>query len=117
MARSTLVEPGQTPIELRHNFRSTAAMIEACNLIFDQKDDEPFFDSTEINYRTPALPGRGDKLSALNADGTPSVPVHVLEIQPKGEKLAIGELRRGLAQAVAREVRHLTLGAGAPEVR
>ena len=54
-ARSTLVEPGQTPIELRHNFRSTAAMIEACNLIFDQQDDEPFFDSAEINYRTPAL--------------------------------------------------------------
>jgi exodeoxyribonuclease V beta subunit len=108
-ARSKLIAPGQRPIELRHNFRSTAAMIEACNLIFDQQDEKPFFDSTEINYRTPAIPGRGDKLSALNADDTPSVPLHVLEIEPKGQKLTIGELRRGLAQAVAREVRLLTL--------
>ena len=115
-ARSELIAPGQIPIELRRNFRSTAAMIEACNLIFDQKDDEPFFDSTEINYRTPALPGQGDKLSALNANDTPSVPVHVLEIQPKGEKLTIGELRRALHPAIAAESPP-DAGSGAAEVR
>ena len=106
-ARRDLIQPGQAAIELRHNHRSTAALIEACNQILDQNDDEPFFDGAEINYRNPARPGRGGALSALNADGTPAVPVHVLEFQPRGEKLAIGELRRGLARAIAREVSSL----------
>jgi exodeoxyribonuclease V beta subunit len=106
-ARRTLVPPGQTPIELRHNFRSTAALIEACNQIFDQNDDEPFFEDAEINFQHPAVAGRGQDHSALNADGTPSVPVHVLKLEPTGKTATIGELRRGLERQIAREARGL----------
>ncbi len=104
-----LVEPeGRKPIALLDNYRSTAELIRAYNLIFDQQARPPFFDGEGITYDAPVRPGR--PLSALSADGTSTVPVHVLEIEPKGEKLSINELRRGLGRQIAREVKDLLSG-------
>jgi len=104
-----LVEPeGRKPIALLDNYRSTAELIRAYNLIFDQQARPPFFDGEGITYDAPVRPGR--PLSALSTDGTPTVPVHVLEIEPKGEKLPISELRRELARKIAREAKDLLFG-------
>ena len=83
-------------------------MIGAYNLIFDQRTERPFFDGDEITYGVPVRSGR--PLSALSTDGTTSVPVHVLEIEPNGEKLAISELRRGWRGRLPREARDLLSG-------
>ena len=46
--------------------------------IFDQEAAPPFFDGEEIRYRAPVCPGWD--LSARNADGTLSVPIHILPL-------------------------------------
>lgn len=107
-ARDHVVARGQAPVVLDTNHRSTAALIEAYNLILDQSATQPYFDGAGVTYQAPVRPGRSH--TALNADGTPSVPVHVLEIEPRGEKLGLLELRRGLARQIAREARALLFG-------
>jgi exodeoxyribonuclease V beta subunit len=100
-ARAHIVPPGFTPVLLEENHRSTPELIRAYNLILDQRASLPFFDGEHITYDAPVRPGR--HLSARNTDGTPSAPVHVLEVVPKEESLGIDELRRGLARQIARE--------------
>ena len=96
---------GLRPIPLRENFRSTAALIEAYNLILDASAKPPFFEG-EIGYPNPVAAGR--ELVALEADGSAAVPIHVLEIEPRaGDSISAGELRRGLARQIAREASRL----------
>jgi exodeoxyribonuclease V beta subunit len=109
-ARTEIQADGSEPIPLKENHRSTAELIAACNLIFDQNDESPFFSSGAIRYGDPV--GAGKSLSAMSTDGTPSPPVYVLEIEPRGETLAISELRRALARRIAREVHDVLLGPG-----
>jgi exodeoxyribonuclease V beta subunit len=102
-ARNYVGRTGSPLVLLSRNFRSTPAMIDAYNHILDQSADLPFFGGREIRYDVPVKPGRD--LIAEEADGSAYVPIHLLKIHPKGEKLGIGELRRGLARQIAREVR------------
>lgn len=98
-ARARIVED-QEPATLGSNHRSTPELIAAYNMILDPAATPPFLDG-EIRYQTPVKPGR--KLGAIEQDGTRSSPVHVLEIEPKGEALSKNELFRGLARQIARE--------------
>jgi len=103
MARERIVAD-QAPATLGENHRSTPDLIAAYNLILDPLADPPFLDG-EITYQNPVRPGR--HLVALEPGGMPAVPVHVLEIGPKGEALSKHELSRGLARRIAREAARL----------
>jgi exodeoxyribonuclease V beta subunit len=109
-ARTEIQADGSQPVPLSENHRSTAELIAACNQFFDQNDEAPFFSSGTVRYGEPVRAGKS--LSARSADGTPSPPVYVLEIEPRSETLAISELRRALARRIAREVRDVLLGPG-----
>ncbi|SIN71281.1 DNA helicase/exodeoxyribonuclease V, beta subunit [Singulisphaera sp. GP187] len=102
-ARARIVKD-QAPATLGDNHRSTPDLIAAYNLILDGAASPPFLEG-EITYQTPVKPGR--KLVALARDGSPSSPVHVLEIGPRGESLSKNELFRGLARQIAREAAHI----------
>jgi len=95
---------GSPVVPLAENYRSTPALIDAYNLILDQASPVPFFNG-RIRYDTPV--SRGQDLTVEEGDGASYAPIHILEIEPKGEKLDIAELRRGLARRIAREAREL----------
>jgi exodeoxyribonuclease V beta subunit len=110
-----LIERQASPrVPLFHNFRSTATMIEAHNRIFEQKAEPPFFRG-EIRYDKDVENAPNRDYSAYAAEeprGALTPPVYLLTIKPKGEKLAMPELRRGLGWQIAREVRKLVKGPG-----
>ncbi len=66
-------------------------LIAAYNMILDPAATPPF-STARSDTQTPVKPGR--KLGAIEQDGTRSSPVHVLEIEPKGEALSKNELFR-----------------------
>jgi len=103
-ARRVVEDSGSPRVPLASNFRSTPEMIEAYNQILDGSASEPFFDGP-IRYDVPVTAGR--KLVAEEADGSRAIPIHLLKIEPEGEKLGISELRRGLVRQIAREVRRV----------
>ena len=90
-ARQVVEDSGSPRVPLASNFRSTPDMIEAYNHILDGSASEPFFDGP-IRYDVPVTAGR--KLVAEEADGSRAIPIHLLKIEPEGEKLGISELRR-----------------------
>ena len=51
-----LSDSGAATVNLRENFRSTADMIDACNLIFDQRTESPLF-TGKIKYSPPVNAG------------------------------------------------------------
>ena len=103
---SRRVEQAGTPlVPLMENFRSTRALIDAYNSMLDPSANPSFFDG-EIRYDQPVTAGR--ELVALQADGSPATPIHLLKIEPRdGDLLSTGELKRGLARQIAREARDL----------
>jgi len=122
-ARGTVPDPGRI-ITLDRNFRSTPQMIEAYNLIFtgpagvDPLPDTPFF-SGEIKYPDPVQPGKAG-LDWRDAQGAELAPVALLPIELENGRKATGQVRRRVAEAVAREIQALLsqgtvfLDAGAP---
>ncbi len=99
------------PVALLENRRLTASLIEAYNLIFHQTADPPFFDG-DITYKQPVKAAAQHDYVALEPRGKPTRPVYLLKIEPKGDKLSMRELRRGLARQIAREIRKLQSGPG-----
>ncbi|MBI3725917.1 UvrD-helicase domain-containing protein [bacterium] len=94
---------GAKPIPLTENFRSTKALIEAFNVIFDQKAKPPFF-RDKIRYDDPVECGR-EKLVAQDAAGKPVAPIHVFDLD--AQKMSADELRGALARRIAEEIRVL----------
>ena len=99
-----IVSSDAPAVPLLENYRSTAELIDAYNHIFNRSADEPFF-TGDIQYSVPVKPGKEWVLE--NADGSQAAPVKLLKIEPNQGKLGIGELRRGLARRIAREVYQL----------
>ena len=94
-ARSALVTRSAM-VPLVENFRSTPALLDALNLIFDQKAEPPFF-SGNIRYDRPLRAGRPE-LRLVGADGEPAFPLVLVK---SGDKLT-------LAAHIAREIEALT---------
>ncbi len=67
-ARQELHSRGAASVPLNRNFRSTADLIGACNLIFDQRADAPIF-TGEIRHDTPAQCGLPDLSARTPAAG------------------------------------------------
>ena len=87
-ARELLSQIGSPRVPLIQNFRSSSALIRAYNHILDPSATPPFFDG-EIQYDQPVEAGR--ELVAMEADGSPAVPIYLLKIEPKHAGYVIGQ--------------------------
>jgi exodeoxyribonuclease V beta subunit len=79
-ARQELIDASARPIPIIHNFRSTADLIDAYNLILDQKAERPIF-TGDIKYDQPVECGVPDRI-ACNVHGRPIVPVTLMSYSP-----------------------------------
>ncbi len=105
-ARDELTAASGPPIKLLDNFRSTAALVDACNHIFDQKAPDPLF-SGAIRYDDPVRCGRPDR-TALDASGNPAIPVVVMRYQRvDGDKASAAEARAAIGRHIAVQLREL----------
>jgi exodeoxyribonuclease V beta subunit len=107
-ARAELSNSGAGIATLRENFRSTADMIEAANLIFDQKAVPPLF-TGKIKYDPPAECGR-PALRAIAADGKPIAPVTLVKFDPRDERYKFSRrMREAIGAGIAQEIRRIIL--------
>ncbi len=105
-AREKLSDSGATVVRLRENFRSTAAMIEACNLIFDQNAAPPLF-SGEIAYSHPVKCGR-PALQAVAPDHRPIAPVTLIKFQPRDDRYRSSrQMRESIGPRIADAIRRI----------
>jgi exodeoxyribonuclease V beta subunit len=113
-ARQHIEQQASPRVPLLYNFRSTAALIEACNLIFRQSAASPFFRG-EIKYDkdVETAPKRDyAAYVATGPEGPPTRPVYLLKFKTKRETFSMAELRRGLGWQIAREIRKLLTDPG-----
>lgn len=80
-ARTELRSAGAAPLALDTNFRSTASMIDAHNLIFDQTARPPLFDGA-ISY-APVKCGVPER-RALDENGRAITPITLMRYRPPG---------------------------------
>ncbi len=105
-ARDQLAKSEADTVNLRDNFRSTADMIEACNLIFDQNAEPPLF-TGKIKYDPPAQCGR-PALRAIAANGDPIPPVTLLKFDPHGERYMVSRrMREAIGRRMAETIRRI----------
>ena len=98
-ARDDVAGSGGARVALDRDFRSTAALVEAKNALFDQDAPEPFF-TGDVAYE-PVACGRPER-TLLDPEGRPAAPVQVFRFERDAIPLA------QLASLVAREIRVLT---------
>jgi exodeoxyribonuclease V beta subunit len=99
-----LKRAGAPRVSLSENFRSTRALIDACNHILDASAPVPFFDGRNT-YDEPVK--HGQELVAEEPGGSLPVPIHLLKVGPSSGRLEVAELRQALARQIAREVRRI----------
>jgi exodeoxyribonuclease V beta subunit len=105
-AREQLSKSEADTVNLRDNFRSTAGMIEACNLIFEQNAEPPLF-TGEIKYDPPAQCGR-PALRAVAANGDQIAPVTLLKFEPHGERFMVSRrMREAIGRRMAEAIRRI----------
>jgi exodeoxyribonuclease V beta subunit len=94
-AGGELAAAGATRVTLDRNFRSTAALVDAQNVLFGPESAEPIFDGP-IPY-VPVACGRPDR-ALVDGAGRPLSAVHVLRVRGEPSLEALGEV-------IAREIR------------
>ena len=105
-AREQLSASGAGIATLRENFRSTADMIAASNLIFEQKAEPPLF-TGQIKYDSPAECGR-PALRAVAANGNPIAPVTLIKFEPRDERYKFSRrMREAIGAGIAGEIRRI----------
>jgi exodeoxyribonuclease V beta subunit len=92
--------------QLRRNFRSTRAVIEAYNAILDQGAELPYF-SGDVKYEVPVIYGPSDDPPPATAP-----PITLLRVTADEEigRLPMRTVREGLVQTVADEIATLVGG-------
>ncbi|MGH7925841.1 MAG: UvrD-helicase domain-containing protein, partial [Candidatus Binatus sp.] len=97
---------GAKIVRLRENFRSTAAMIDAYNLIFDQNAREPIFNG-EIKYDPPVTCGK-KALSAVAPSGNRIAPITLLKFNPGNDRYKFSRrMREAIGVKLAHEIRSI----------
>jgi exodeoxyribonuclease V beta subunit len=105
-ARTELLATGAPRISIDTNFRSTAKLIEACNLIFDQSAQPPLFNGA-IAYERPLKCGVPKRL-ALDARARPLVPITLMRYAPPaGKKGSADDIREQLGRFIAATVKRI----------
>jgi len=101
-----LAKSGASVVHLRENFRSTGDMIDACNLIFNQRAESPLF-TGKITYSHPAKCGR-PALRANAANGPPIAPVTLMKFHPHDERYKFSRrMREAIGSRIAQAIRRL----------
>jgi exodeoxyribonuclease V beta subunit len=100
-AREEILGAEGALVPLKKSYRSTPALIEACNRILDQNANEPFF-TGEIRYDHPVTSARPG-FSARDASGAEVPPVVLFRPAPVA-KVAAARLRTLLARRIAEEI-------------
>ncbi len=110
-AKQTLLDAGGSRLVLDRNFRSTAAMVAATNLLFEQKA-EFFRRESGITYDEPVGCGRADL--ALHGDSRhAAAPVVVLSLGGDGSPLRAARAQATLQAAIVDEL-HVLLDPASP---
>jgi exodeoxyribonuclease V beta subunit len=110
-ARATVTALGGVH-HLERNFRSTPAVIDTYNAIFDQNAAKPFF-STGMTYDHPVTYGGKESESVAETR-----PLTLLRVQADDEKkLPMRVVRERLAVAIADEIADLLKGGDVPSAR
>src|SRR6266481_8167839 len=105
-AREQLSESDAAIVNLRKNFRSTADMIDACNLIFEQNAEAPLF-TGEIKYDPPAECGR-PALRAITTTGKSIAPVTLVKFAPRDERYMFSRrMREAIGTGIANAIRRI----------
>jgi len=105
-ARTELLAAGAPRIQIDHNFRSTAALIDACNYILDQKAPQPLFTGT-IVYDRPVKSGTPDRI-ARDERGQVIVPITLMRYSPPaGEKGNAEDSREQLGRFIAATIKRI----------
>jgi exodeoxyribonuclease V beta subunit len=105
-AHHELLDAAAAKIQIIQNFRSTADLIDACNLIFDQTAECPLFTGA-IKYDYPVECGLPNRI-ARDSLGRPSVPIALMNyIPPDGEKGSAGDSREQLGRAIAATIKRM----------
>jgi exodeoxyribonuclease V beta subunit len=105
-AREQLSASGAGIATLRKNFRSTAEMIAASNLIFEQKAEPPLF-TGKIKYDSQAECGQ-PALRAVAANGNPIAPVTLIKFEPRDERYKFSRrMREAIGAGIAGEIRRI----------
>jgi exodeoxyribonuclease V beta subunit len=104
-ARHALVQQGAARVVLDRNFRSTPDMVDAANLMFDDRA-EFFRSGSGIRYDTPVRCGRPEL--ALEGDVRHGgKPVVVLDVKSDAAKLKATDAAAALRTAIVDEIRAL----------
>ncbi len=100
-------------VRLTRNFRSTAAMIDAINLIFAQSPSPAIFTAGDIRYQHPVTCGRPEMLALQN--GRAVKPLTIFSLPP-GLKLTARRYRTALGREIAATLKRLLDGGNALEI-
>ncbi len=110
-ARAEILQAGGVLVKLAQNFRSTAAVIDGYNAVFDQAAG--FFRAgAGIDYDRPVTCGRADR-RLVGADDQPKPGVVVFDVQAGEGKVAALDTRRALQTQMVDEIRGLLSRNGA----
>ena len=104
-ARDVLMRSGAASLTLDHNYRSTAELIEATNLIFDQSADF-LRRASGITYDHPVTCGRPQR-KLVGKRRLPAPAVVVFDLATKRRKLAADDARAAVASAIVAELGEL----------
>ena len=105
-ARAQLSKSRAATVTLRKNFRSTADVIKACNLIFDQNGAPPLFNG-QIRYDPPAECGR-PALRAVTPNGKPITPITLMRYKPSGDRYRFSRrMREAIGRRIADAIRRI----------
>jgi len=106
-ARDQVIAQRGKRLHLVDNFRSTASLIDAYNLIFDQEAASPLF-TGRIQYDAPVRCGRPE----LGIEGTAGEPVAAIELLclDTRDKVTADTVRASFADAIAEEIAAILAG-------
>jgi exodeoxyribonuclease V beta subunit len=109
-ARGEILQAGGALVRLAQNFRSTQAVIDGYNAVFDQATG--FFRAgAGIDYDQPVTCARTDR-RLVGSDDQPRPGVVMLDVQA-AEGTGVADLRRALRRQMADEIRRLLSPDGA----
>ncbi len=105
-ARMELCETAAPIVPIDHNFRSTQALIDACNYILDQTAEPPFFNGA-IRYDHPVKCGVPDR-NARDGRGQTIVPITLMRYSaPAEEKGSADDARKQLGRFIAATIKRM----------
>lgn len=104
-ARDEILENGGASVKLVDNHRSTSNLIDALNVILDERAEPALF-SGDIRYDTPVRCGRPE-LHALDVNGNHLVPITLLRYCAGSSPGSAARVRAGVGRHIAFEIRRI----------